>query len=188
MRSAVNFTVKFLVWFFSIFFLMTTPAAIAADNGYEAPGEYKASSLLKPEMVQGKYHKVDERVLSDGILYHFTVQSSFGPYEVTSTTSLNMLIHELDAIAAMKKVETSDVAMESLRQSGENTVAGVKNLVNDPEGTLRGAGQGISSLFNRASETVGRRELTATEDSKMKQFIGVTKSKEIGRASCRERV
>lgn len=177
MRSAVNFTVKFLVWFFSIFFLMTTPAAIAADNGYEQPGEYKASALLKPEMVQGRFHKVDERVLFDGFLYHFSVQSSFGPFEITSLSSLAMLIHELDAIAAMKKVETSDTVMQSLQQSGENTVAGVKNLVNDPEGTIRGAGEGISSLFSRASETVGKRELTATEDSKMKQFIGVTKSK-----------
>lgn len=166
-----------MVSFWALFSVMTTAAAMAADNGFEQPGENKASALLKPEMVQGRYHKVDERVLYDGFLYHFTVQSSFGPYEVTSTSALTMLIHELDAIAAMKQVETSDVALQSLQKSGENTIAGMKNLVNDPEGTLRGAGEGISSLFNRASETVGRRELTETEDSKMKQFIGVTKSK-----------
>ena len=75
------------------------------------------------------------------------MQSSFGPNDVTSTSSLTMLIHELDAIAAMKQVETSDVAMESLRKSGENTVAGVKNPVNDPEGTLRGAGAGDQQSF-----------------------------------------
>ena len=61
------------------------------------PGEYKAGALLKPEMVQGRLHRVDERVLHDGFLYHFTVQSSFGPYEVTSIPSLAVLIHELDA-------------------------------------------------------------------------------------------
>ena len=77
----------------------------------------------------------------------------------------------------MKQVETSDTVMQSLQKSGENTVAGLTNLVSDPEGTIRGAGQGISSLFSRASETVGRRELTETEDSRMKQFMGVTKSK-----------
>ena len=175
--SAGKMRTNLAVCFIFLLSLMTISAAIAADSGYEQPGEYKASALLKPEMVQGRYHKVDERVLYDGFLYHFTVQSSFGPYEVTSISAMTMLIHELDAIAAMKQVETSDVAMQSLQKSGENTIAGVKNLVNDPEGTLRGAGEGIGSLFNRASETVGKRELTATEDSKMKQFVGVTKSK-----------
>jgi len=76
--------VNFLVCFFSILSFMGATAAMTADNGYEQPGEYKASALLKPEMVQGKYHKVDQRVLHDGFLYHFMVQSSFGPFEVTS--------------------------------------------------------------------------------------------------------
>jgi len=39
-----------------------------------------------------------------------------------------MLIHELDAIAAMKQVETSDTVLKSLQKSGENTVAGLTSL------------------------------------------------------------
>ncbi len=41
-----------------------------------------------------------------------------------------------------------------------------KNLVTDPEGALQGAASGVSSLFNRAKETIGRRETTDAEDSK----------------------
>ena len=166
-----------LVCLFAMLSLIPSWNATAAENGYEQLGEYSASALLKPDLLQGKYHKVDERVSHDGFLYHFTVQSSFGPYEVASISALTNLVHELSVIAAMKQVETSDVALQSLKKSGENTVEGVKNLFTDPEGTLQGAGQGIGSLFNRAVETVGRRELTETEDSRMKQLVGVTKSK-----------
>jgi len=36
------------VCFIFLFSLMTIPAAIAADSGYEAPGEYRAGALLQP--------------------------------------------------------------------------------------------------------------------------------------------
>ena len=163
--------------FFSAFSMVAALNGAAAESGFEQPREYKAGELLKPEMVQGRYHRVDERVLHDGFLYQFTVQSSFGMYQVSSMPSLAILLHELEAIAAMKRVETSDTVVHSLQKSGEKTLTGLTSLVTDPEETIRGAGQGIGSLFNRASGTVGRRELTATEDSRVEQLIGLTKSK-----------
>ena len=119
----------------------------------------------------------NEQVDHDGFFYHFSVQTDFGVFQPESTTSLAILIHELAAIAAMKKVDTSDVAIESLKQSGKNTITGVKNLFIHPKETIQGAGQGGSSLFNRARSTVGTRELTETEDKRLAQFIGITKSK-----------
>jgi len=151
--------------------------ADAADNFFEQAGEYSASDVLRPKMVKGRFHKVDERVVYDGFLYHFTVQSAFGTFKVSSITSLALLIHEFEAIAAMRKVEFSDTALKSLQKSGENTVTGIKNLFNNPEKTIKGAGRGIRSLFSRATETVGHRELTETEDNRLKQLVGVTKSK-----------
>ena len=35
----------------------------------------------------------------------------------------------------------------------------------------------MQSLFNRAKNTIGRRQLTSTEDSRVEQLIGLTKSK-----------
>jgi len=77
----------------------------------------------------------------------------------------------------MKKIETDDTAIESLKQSGKNTVTGVKNLVNDPKGTFESAAAGVGSLFNRAKGTIGKREITGAEDNKAAQLIGFSKSK-----------
>lgn len=176
--GAIKNSANVCLYLFILFSLITGPHVVAAaDAGYEQPGEYSAGTILAPKMVQGRLHKVEDRVRYDGFFYYFTVQSDFGTFQVTSLTSLAMLLHELEAIAAMKQVKTSDTVKQSLQKSGESTVTGLKNLFDDPEGTVKGAGQGISSLFNRASATVGRRELTETEDSRMKQLIGLTKSK-----------
>jgi hypothetical protein len=151
------------------------PGNILAD--FETSGIVKAQSFLKPELLKGEHYKVEERVQNDGFLNHYTVISSFGTFKVTSTSSLEILIREIAAIAAMRKIETDDTAIESLKQSGKNTVEGVKNLVNDPKGTFASAAAGVGSLFNRAKETVGKRETTGAEDSKVEQVIGFSKSK-----------
>jgi len=150
---------------------------IYAHAEYEEPGTLTAADLLKPEVLKGKHHSVSEQVQNDGMFNHYQVTSSFGTFKAPSTTALELLVKELEAIAAMKEIKTDDTAIASLKQSGENTVAGVKHLVTKPEETLKGAASGIESLFHRASETIGSRETTGAEDSKVQQLIGFSKSK-----------
>lgn len=151
------------------------PKAVLAE--IEKPGILKAQSFLQPEVLKGEHYTVDDKVHNDGLFNHYSVNSSFGNYQVTSTSSLRILVREIEAIAAMKKIKTDDTAIESLKQSGKNTITGVKNLVNDPKRTFEGAITGIGSLFNRAVGTVGKRETTGAEDNKAEQLIGFSKSK-----------
>ncbi len=149
--------------------------AISAE--YEQPSEFIAETILKPEQLRGPYHTVDDRVQYDGLFYRYTVNSPYGAFQANSTVALNILIHELGAIAAMKTVSTEDTAVKSIEQSGVKTVTGIKNLFTSPGSTLEGAAEGVGDLFNRTRETVGRRETTETEDSKFAQVVGFTKSK-----------
>ena len=151
------------------------PKTVLAE--FEKPGILKAQSFLKPEIIKGKQYTVDEQVQNDGLLNQYRVNSSFGTFRVSSTSSLYILVREIEAIGAMKKIETDDTAIESLKQSGKNTVTGVKNLVTDPTGTIESAAAGVGSLFNRAKGTVGKRETTGAEDNKAAQLIGFSKSK-----------
>ncbi|MDH3329528.1 MAG: hypothetical protein OEM01_09875 [Desulfobulbaceae bacterium] len=164
-----------LIFFVLLFF--AAPSVRAADIGYEQPGELKASAILKPELLKGKYHTVQDKVVNDGLFNHYTVESQFGTFQAGSTSNLKILVHEISAIAAMKQVETDDTALASLKQSGQNTVAGMKNLFNDPQGTVEGAASGVGSLFNRARETVGKRKPTDAEDSRFEQLVGMSKAK-----------
>ena len=158
-------------------FLLLTIGAVPSWADYEKASTLQAKSILKPELLKGKYHTVNEQVKNNGLFNHYTVESKFGTFQAGSTRDLEILVHEIAAIAAMKQVETDDTALAGLKQSGENTVTGLKSLINDPQATLEGAASGVGSLFNRAKETVGKREAGDAEDSKLEQLVGISKSK-----------
>jgi hypothetical protein len=156
------------------FLLMQTAQAMAA---YEKPPTLQAKSVLDPELIKGKNFTIKDQVRNDGLFNHYTVESKFGTFQADSTTDLKILVAEIDAIAAMKQVESEDTAVAGLKESGRKTVTGLKNLFHDPQATLEGAASGVGSLFNRAKETVGKREAGDAEDSKFEQLVGISKSK-----------
>ena len=153
------------------------PLAYQALADYEKPPVLKAADILPPELLRGPNHTVNEKVENNGLFNLYRVESPVGSFEAPSTTALGFLINEINAITEMKKVQTDDTAIASLKQSGENTVAGIKSLFTDTEDTLKGAASGVQSLFNRASQTIGSREVTGAEDSKVQQVIGFSKAK-----------
>ncbi len=158
--------------------VLTHRAADAqTQTGFERRTVLRASTLLSPDLLKSNLYTIDEEVINDGLLNHYTVRSQFGIFRSNSTLAVKQLLHEIRAIAAMKRVETKSTATESVVQSGKNTVDAVANLVTDPQETLEGAAAGVSSLFSRASQVVGKRKTTAAEDNKLEQLIGKSKSK-----------
>ncbi|OGR18504.1 MAG: hypothetical protein A2X81_16595 [Desulfobacterales bacterium GWB2_56_26] len=157
--------------------LSSQPLAAQPPNSFEGKTTLKASSLIGPELLKSDLYTVDEAVMNDGLLNHYTVRSKFGEFTADSTLGLKQLLHEIQAIAAMKRVETKNTAAESVVQSGKNTIDAVGNLITDPQKTLEGAAAGVSSLFSRASQVVGKRQTTEAEDSRVEQIIGKSKSK-----------
>ena len=155
--------------------IMSMPPQAFAQ--FEKPSVLSAKDILPAERLKGPNHEVADQVENNGLFNRYTVSSPFGTFEAPSSSALNFLINELNAIAEMKKVKTDDTAIAALKQSGENTVTGIKNLFTDTENTLKGAASGVQSLFHRASETIGSREVTGAEDSRAQQIIGFSKSK-----------
>jgi hypothetical protein len=158
-------------------FFSLTVCVVPVLSSYEEPPVLQAKSILQPELLKGKNYSVQSEVLNDGLFNHYTVETSFGIFKAGSTDDLKILLNEVNAIAAMKQTETDDTVIEGLKQSGKQTISGVKHLFNDPKGTIEGAASGVSSLFNRAKETIGKRETTDAEDSKFEQLIGISKAK-----------
>lgn len=173
--ETLGYCTVFYCFIFLVLLQGIIPQTVLAE--FEKPGTLSARSILKPELLKGEHYTVEDQVQNDGLLNHYSVHSSFGTFQVISTSSLYILVREIEAIAAMKKIQTDDTAIESLKQSGQNTVTGVKNLVTDPKGTFESAGAGVSSLFNRVKGTVGKRKTTGAEDNKAEQLIGFSKSK-----------
>jgi len=175
--TQINQLFSFVTVYLFIICLVCYAYPVFAHTDFETPPILQAESILKPEIIKGEYHTVDDQVKNNGLFNHYTVETPFGKFNANSTRSLKQLVNEINAIAIMEKVETGDTAALAVKKSGENVVSGMKNLFTDPEGALEGAASGISSIFNRAKETIGKRETTNAEDSKVKQLIGMSKAK-----------
>ena len=178
-KATQNWKNKLAHYLACAIFVSASVSALPVQAGFEKAADLKASSFLKPEIIKGKNYVVQDKVKNDGLFNHFTVKTDFATFQADSSIDLKILINEINAIVDMKKVDTKDVALDSLMHSGEKAVSGVKNLFNEPQKTLEGAASGIGSLFNRAKETVGHRENSDAEDSSLEQLVGISKSKGI---------
>lgn len=162
-------------WLLILIFLAAGVAPLWA--AFEEVPVLQAKSILASELFKGKNHQVQDQVKNDGLFNHYSVETDFGTFQADSTTDLKILVNEINAIADMRTVKTDDTAYAGFKQSGANTVDGMKALFKDPEGTFEGAVAGVSSLFNRAKETVGERKTTGAEDSRFEQLVGISKAK-----------
>jgi len=160
-----------------LIFMIFAAYVVPVQAAYEQPPILKAKNILKPALFKSANYTIQDQVKNDGFFNHYTVNSPFGTFKAGSTPGLEILLNEINAIADMKKVDTSDTATAALKQSGANTVAGVKKMFTAPKETLEGAASGVSGLFNRATKTIGKRKSSDAEDSSFEQLVGISKSK-----------
>ena len=104
-KASVPIRISLLFFSFIGFCLLLAMQPPYVHAEFENPGILSAQSFLKPELIKGEYYTVNENVHNDGILNHYDVNSSFGHFRVISTSSLIILIREIEAIAEMKKIE-----------------------------------------------------------------------------------
>lgn len=162
----------------SIFVFSVADVSFCADGpkSYENSQVLEAGKILPSDVLSGPNHKVDGKVQNDGFLNHYVLKSNDETYDVVSTFELNKRVREIKAITEMKKIDTSGTVGKSVVDSGKKTVTGITNLFLHPVDTVEGTVKGVGSVYNRASEAVTSTP-SQTEDSRVEQFIGYSKSK-----------
>ena len=183
MKTDLNYqTVKNVFLFFavctSIFVFSMADVTFSSDEpkDYEDSQVIEAGKILPRDVLSGPNHKVDEKVQNDGFLNHYVLKSSDETYEVVSTFELKKRVREIQAITEMKKIDTTSTVGKSIVDSGEKTVTGITNLFLHPVDTMEGTVKGVGSVYNRAQAAVTSTP-SQTEDSRMEQLIGFSKSK-----------
>jgi hypothetical protein len=162
----------------AIFVFLFEGASFCADDrgSYENSQVLEAGKILPPEVLSGPHHKVDGKVQNDGFLNHYVLESSYENYAVVSTFELKKRVHEIKAITEMKKIDTTSTVGKSIVDSGEKTATGIVNLFSHPVDTMKGTVEGIGSVVDRAEEATSSTP-SRTEDSRMEELIGFSKSK-----------
>lgn len=118
---------------------------------YEAPKERRASEVLPANPISGPHYRVQDRVAADGYMCRFTVNSDYGTFTATGEYALRKLIKEIQAIAALKKVDSGQAVLAGVKDKSKETLEFGANLVTDPAGTLTSVPKGVAKLFNNIS-------------------------------------
>jgi hypothetical protein len=150
---------------------------IAAQQGYETSPVLSASKILPPELLSGPNHRVQERVINDGFLNIYTIDSTFGQFKAVSTALLRVRIQEINAMAAMDKLKGTKEYGTAVKDSALSAMVAAKDMVFQPVRTLTTAVSGVGVAFRRAGDSVFGSKRSDTEDSKFKNLIGFTNYK-----------
>ena len=144
---------------------------------YESSTVLKASQILPGNLLRGPNHQVDERVLNDGFLNTYTINSRYGMITAVSTAKLRKYINEINAIARMDAVKNSDEFKKGIKEKAGDVVEGAKNLAYDPIGTTSNAISGVGKLFSRGKENLFGGSRSESEGSRLQDLSGFSKTK-----------
>jgi len=163
----------------SLLYLVAFAAASieAAQPAYEASVTLQASKILPADLLSGPNHRVEETVYNDGYLNTYKVGSKFGTFIAVSTPMLRIRISEINAMVRMEQIKGTKEFTSSLKEAGTDTLVGFKNLVTKPVDTVSGAASGLGTAFRRAADAIGGAKRSDSEDSRVKDLIGFSKTK-----------
>ena len=150
--------------------LLASVATAAAQ--YETPSVQAVATVLPAALSKGPQHTVKDPVVADGYMYHYRLDSTYGPFDVTGTGALRKLVHELWAIGELKQISGSEVFLKAVAGQALKPVEFAKNVIMKPGETLSGVPKGVGRLFGNASESVSNTP-DPSQESRTKEVLQV---------------
>jgi hypothetical protein len=140
-----------------------------AEAAFEELPVLNASEILRPEVLAGPHHKVQEPVHTYFGANQFTIDSDFGVFEANGNEMLVRRINEINAIAQLKEVSRTDEYKKALSAAAKSPVAAAKNIVNDPVNTLENVPKGIMKFMARRRKREEHRQQDRVRRRRRKQ-------------------
>jgi hypothetical protein len=129
-------------------------ASLAATADYEQYSNQPVASVLPANLAKGPDYTVKDPVVADGYMYHYQLDSTYGPFAAVGTGALRKLIHEIWAIGELKKVSGSEAFVKALGNQALKPVEFAKNVITKPGETLTGVPKGVGRLFSNVGTSV----------------------------------
>ena len=158
------------------------PTDATASQDFEELPELKASEILKAEILKGPHHTVRESVPTFSGMNQFVIDSDYGVFDADGNEMLLRRVKEVYRIAELKDVSKTDQFKQSLATAAKGPYRAVKNVIQDPAGSVSNAGKGISKFMGRVGQTAkhvarGTAQRPSAEGNTGENIIGFTKTR-----------
>jgi len=132
---------------------------------------FSATKLLPGASLVGSNYQVDDRVVNDGFLNHYTIYLEGKKYGVIGNSLMRVRLAELQALQKMANVQRSDVYKKSFKNAATGSLRGVKKLITSPIETGKGIVSGVGTFFKGVGHSIFG-GASDQEDGVMKTAIG----------------
>ena len=150
--------------------VLMQPVAASAQ-AYEKPPSFNAAQIPGIKRV-GPNYTIRNPVRSDGILRVYVLTTPYGELTVNGDEMLRMRINELDALAKLDKVSTSESFGRALAEAGISPLKFTGELIINPIGTVQNTLNGVGAFFGRMGS--GMNNAGKSRDDPVSDFIGAT--------------
>jgi hypothetical protein len=137
--------------FLGLFLCNANPAALPS---LEKPPIVKASELVSSEILQGTDYTIEPNVNIEGYFGKFVLNTQWGAQEVRGAELLKLRISELPAIKELKDISKTEVFAKSAAAAAAKPIKSLKNVAEDPAGTVKGIPSGVGRFFKRTAKAV----------------------------------
>ena len=130
----------------AVLLCLALPAG-AAD--YEKSPKVSAKKLFPDVDLNTDLYEVKPEVPTDGFLTRIGIKSRFGEMVAVGPGMLETRLHEIEALAKLETLESSDEFQRALKDSGGEKTEGLEKIVDKPKETAQGMAEGIGRFFKR---------------------------------------
>jgi len=138
--------------------------ALGAEELEVPPIELSAAARLPPELLAGEHFRVLEPVENDGFMNHWRMASDWGPFEAASDELLRVRLHEIEALAQLEQVTSTDAFKEAFEKALTGKYEAARDVVQHPVETIKRIPHGVARMLRRTT----RRARNLTERSEAK--------------------
>jgi hypothetical protein len=122
----------------------------AFSQGFQsAPIILNASEIIPSLWLKGPNYTIKERIINDGVVSTYELDTHYGPLTVESTVLLLKRMHELRALHKMEQLQDSDIFADAAKGAATGTFYTARDLIGDFSGTMSAVGSGIGRIFTR---------------------------------------
>ena len=152
--------------------LAVTLCAAAPVSALEQAPRSDAVRLLGAD-AQGDNWTVGQAVLSDGFVWIFSVNTSYGAFQVNGLRRMKDRAQELRALALLQKMSRSEAFGKALVKAGLAPIRFGRDLVLDPFETVGNLLSGVGKMFDTVAASA--RNPGGGRDGLLASITGVTK-------------
>jgi hypothetical protein len=156
-----------------LFLGLVCPLPTLADQLYEVGTDTSAAKILPASAIAGPHYKIRDKVVSDGFLYTYTIDSDFGTFQATGNYALQKIVNEVQVIAKLTEISRTEAFADSVLYAAKSPLRFGESMITDPVDTVTGIPKGLFSIFGNVAESVTS-DANPSEDSRMKQALMVS--------------